>query len=586
MKNTSMKMKHNFKYTVLSVALVAGLSSCEDFFNVLPLNEIVLESYYTEENDITTVINSCYAGLEAPAASSGNPASTINLMAAWGEMRSDNMVAGTSLSEDETQILKENIMPTTKYSNWSPLYVVINRCNTVMYYAPIVNKKDPNYTDSELKADIAEVKALRALCYFYLIRTFRDVPFVTEPSIDDSQNYRVKASSFNDILTYLINDLEGVKEDAVRRYPRVLDNTSKITRYSIYALLADMYLWKQDYAKSIEYCDKVIAFKKELYEEEIALKGNNTDLELFKEIPLISEHPSGSTRSGNVATKVFGEGNSFESIFELNFEENQSVTNSFISSYYSSTSGSIGYFSVAPFLVENVASGVNKIFKITDCRSISYVEKPSSSSTQYAAIKYCRTGVSFDSPLASATALPAVTTTRRSGNFANWIVYRLSDIVLMKAEAEIQLGKSMINDSVASSVTLKPYLQKAFTLVSAVYNRANNKTNLSSDTLKYSDYGGSYATMEDLVMLERQRELLFEGKRWFDLLRRARREGNNVNLISNAIRKQTSNTGAIQIKLASVDGLYFPYSESELKNNPELKQNPAYDTEKTSTKSE
>ena len=581
-----MKMKHNYKYIVFSVALIAGLSSCEDFFNVLPLNEIVLESYYTEENDISSVINSCYAGLEAPAAQSGNPASTINLIAAWGEMRSDNIVAGGSLSEDEAQILKENIMPTTKYSNWSPLYVVINRCNTVLHYAPIVNKKDPNYTDSELKADIAEVKALRALCYFYLIRTFRDVPFVTEPSIDDSQNYRVAASSFNDILTYLINDLETVKEDALRRYPRVIDNTSKITRYSIYALLADMYLWKQDYPKCIEYCDKVIAFKKELYEEEIALKGNNTDLELFKEIPLISEHPTGSTRSGNVATKIFGVGNSFESIFELNYEENQSVTNAYISSYYSSTSGSIGSFSVAPFLVENIATGVNKIFKITDCRHLESIEKPSGSSTQYAMIKYARTNVAFDSPSASATTLPSVSSTKRSGNYANWVIYRLTDILLMKAEAEIQVGKSMINDSVAVNVTLKPYLQKAFTLVSAVYNRANNKTSLSSDTLKYSDYGGSSATMEDLVLLERQRELLFEGKRWFDLIRKARREGNTSYLSSNAIRKQTSNTGAIQIKLTSMDGIYFPYSETELKNNLKLKQNPAYVTDKTTSQSE
>jgi starch-binding outer membrane protein, SusD/RagB family len=581
-----MKMKHIIKYTVLSVALVAGMSSCEDFFNVLPLNEIVLESYYTEENDITSVINSCYAGLEAPASSSGNPASTINLIAAWGEMRSDNIIAGSSLSEDETQILKENIMPTTKYSNWSPLYVVINRCNTVLHYAPIVNKKDPNYTDSELKSDIAEVKALRALCYFYLIRTFRDVPFVTEPSIDDSQNYRVAASSFSDILTYLINDLEAVKEDAIRRYPKAIDNTSRITRYSIYALLADMYLWQQDYPKCIEYCDKVIDFKKELYDEEIALKGNNTDLELFKEIPLISEHPTGSTRSGNVATKIFGVGNSFESIFELNYEENQSVSNAYISSYYSSTSGSIGSFSVAPFLVENIATGANKIFKITDCRSLESIEKPSGSSTQYAMIKYARTNISFDSPSAATTTLPPVSSTKRSGNYANWIIYRLTDILLMKAEAEIQVGKSMVNDSVAVNVTMKPYLQKAFILVSAVYNRANNKTSLSSDTLKFSDYGGSSATMEDLVLLERQREFLFEGKRWFDLLRKSRREGNTSYLSSNAIRKQTSNTGAIQIKLTSMDGIYFPYSESELKNNPKLKQNPAYVTDKTTSQSE
>lgn len=571
-------MKQFIKYTVFSVAIASGLSSCEEFFNVLPLNEIVLESYYTEENDIISVVNSCYAGLET--------SDCINRIAAWGEIRSDNMVAGTSTPSDETQILKENIMPTTKYANWASIYTVINRCNTVMYYAPIVNKKDPNYTESEMKSDIAEVKALRALCYFYLIRTFRDVPFVTEPSIDDNQAYKVKATPFDEILTYLITDLDAVKDDAVRRYPKVVDNTSRITRYSIYAILADMYLWKQDYAKCVEFCDKVIDYKKELYEEEIALKGNNTDLELFKEIPLISEHPTGSTRSGNAGTKIFGTKNSFESIFELNFMENQSVSNSYITTYYNSTSGNIGYFSAAPFLFENIATGVNKIFKITDCRYLESMEKPGSSTTQYALIKYARTSVLFDTPAASATTLPAVASSRRSAAYANWIIYRLTDILLMKAEAEIQIGKSMVNDSVASNITLKPYLQKAFTLVSAVYNRANNKTSLSADTLKYSEYGSSAATMEDLVQLERQRELLFEGKRWFDLVRRARREGNNNNLIANVIRKQTSNTGAIQIKLESIDGMYFPYSEGELKNNPMLKQNPAYDTDQSSTKSE
>lgn len=571
-------MKQSIKYTAFSVVLVFGLSSCEEFFNILPQNEIVLENYYTEESDITSVINSCYAGMETT--------DCINRIAGWGEMRSDNISAGANLSTEETQILKENIMPTTKYSNWAPLYSVINRCNTVMHYAPIVNKKDPNYTDSELKTDIAEVKMLRALCYFYLIRAFRDVPFVTAPSIDDTQNFQIPATSSDSIMTYLIDDLERVKEDAVRRYADETNNTTRITRYSIYALLADLTLWKGDYAKCIEYCDLVIDYKKLRYEEELALKGNNTDLELFKEIPLISEHASGSTKCGNVSTKIFGTGNSFESIFELNFVENQSVTNSYISSYYCSNSTPLGLFSATPFLAENVATGANKVFKNTDCRPWECMERPSSSSTQYAIIKYTRTSVSFDTPLATASTAPTVSSTNRSRNFANWIIYRLTDILLMKAEAEIQYGKSFINDTVSTSVTMKPYLQTAFTLVSAVYNRANLKTITSADTLKYSDFGGSISAMEDLVLLERQRELMFEGKRWFDLLRQARREGKNDNLIANVIKKQTSNAGAIQTKLASVDGLFFPYSESELKLNPYLKQNPAYETDKTTTKPE
>jgi starch-binding outer membrane protein, SusD/RagB family len=570
-----MKIMRSIRYAVLSLALVAGMSSCQDFFDILPLSDIVLEGFYTEENDITSVVTSCYAGLET--------ADCINRMAVWGEMRSENISSGSNLSNDESQILKENITTTTKYSNWLSFYTVINRCNTVLYYAPLVNEKDPNYTASEMNANIAEVKAIRALCYFYLIRAFRDVPFVTEPSIDDSQDYHVAASSFSDILNFLIDDLDAVKDNAIRRYSDDINNTSRFTRYSIYALLADMYLWKGEYAKCVELCDKVIAYKTELYKDEVAAQASNTDLELYTGIPLISEEFSGSVSCGNSATQIFGEGNSFESIFELNFVQNQSVANTFVANYYGNSSTSLGYFSATSFLIENLASGANKIFKNTDCRPLSYIQK--ATTTQYAISKYTCSMVSFSKPLSSDATSPTVGVSPRSGNYANWIIYRLTDIVLMKAEASIQLGKSFINDTVPSATTMKPYLQTAFRMVSAVYNRANNKTTASTDTLKYSSYN-TVSAMEDLVLLERQRELMFEGKRWFDLVRLARREGKNDNLITFATKKQTSNLNPIKIKLSSPDGLYFPYSESELKLNPLLIQNPAYETDESSTVSE
>jgi hypothetical protein len=130
---------------------------------------------------------------------------------------------------------------------------------------------------------------------------------------------------------------------------------------------------------------------------------------------------------------------------------------------------------------------------------------------------------------------------------------------------------------------MKPYYETAFQLASAVYNRANNLTELSVDTLKLSDYTGSVSLMENFIVAERQRELMFEGKRWFDLLRVARREGNNDKLVNHAIKKQTSNTAAIRIKLSSKDAIYYPYNENELKLNPYLTQNPAYETNKSTT---
>jgi hypothetical protein len=74
---------------------------------------------------------------------------------------------------------------------------------------------------------------------------------------------------------------------------------------------------------------------------------------------------------------------------------------------------------------------------------------------------------------------------------------------------------------------------------------------------------------------------MFEGKRWYDLVRLSRRDGNNDRLIEKVLPKFQENTSAIRIRLASEDVLYWPYNRDELKQNTELDQNPAYVTDHT-----
>lgn len=543
------------------------LTSCSDFLDILPLNDVVLENYWTQKSDVSSVVNSCYQSLES--------ADCIQRMAVWGEMRSDNIVAGSATPNAETEILKENILPNSTYCQWTAFYQTINRCNTVCHYASVVQKKDPNYTENEMKANVAEASALRDLCYFYLIRAFRDVPYSTTPSIDDTENYKLPASKFNDVLDSIITDLESVKDNAVKRYytddsEMSYYNTSRITRYTIYAMLADMYLWKQDYDNCIKYCDLIIDYKKQQYQEQKAKAGQSFDIDLYNGYPLINEIEDGDTKSGHAYNEIFGQGNSFESIFELYFENNQSVTNSFVSSYYGSSSNTLGYLSAPAFLFKDVFTGGNLIFKNTDCRVL---ESMQSSSSKYPITKYVRQNVSFNNSSTSSTTQPTVASSIRSTSYASWIIYRLSDIMLMKAEALVEKMGNANADSAVNSY------KNAFSLVQAVYKRANNITlSTRTDTLVFSNYGGSRTAMENLILLERQRELLFEGKRWFDLVRLARREGSNSRLVSYVLNKYEDNTNAIKIKLSAPDILYFPYSQSELKVNPKLTQNPAYDT--------
>lgn len=553
-------MNYKLKHIILGTCLVAGMTGCSDFLDILPMNEVVLENYWTEKSDVQSVVNSCYETLEN--------SDCITRMGVWGELRSDNMRMGANVSNEINEILKENLLPSNGMCNWARFYEAINRCNTVCHYAPMVQEIDPNYTLEEMKANIAEVSAIRALCYFYLIRTFKDVPYSTQPSIDDAQNYVLPATPFNDVLDSLILDLENVKDDAVRRYftddsPNAYQNSSKITRWAIYALLADLYLWKGEWDNSIKYCDMVIDFKRQQYKEMLEREGNVNNIDLIDSIPMILEKPVGSTTCGNTYNEIFGEGNSFESIFELYYRANQSQQNSWVSNYYGNNTNTLGNLSAPDFLFKDVAQGTNNVFKRTDGRAYESAELTNS---RYAITKYARRQVNYSTQNVGSEKDLNLSSSRRSGSDANWIFYRLSDMILIKAEALIERNHE--GDQLA-----------AFQLIDIVNKRANDAVGgTRGSTLKKEDYIDSKPAMEDLLFEERQREFIFEGKRWFDLVRLARRDGDNSRLISLASRKYIENVNAIKIKLADPNIIYFPYSKSELKVNPLLRQNPAFST--------
>jgi len=139
---------------------------------------------------------------------------------------------------------------------------------------------------------------------------------------------------------------------------------------------------------------------------------------------------------------------------------------------------------------------------------------------------------------------------------ANFILYRNADILLMKAEALAMLER----------------FDEAELLINQVFRRSNP---LLHD-LEIERKSNSF---EDAILLERAKELAFEGKRWFDLLRMGRR--------NNYLRKELFIEHVVsqfpeqdrfvkRSRLKDPNGWYLPIHEDELENNPELIQNPFY----------
>lgn len=514
MKNTIGKISS----LLLLVSLLIGATSCNDWFSTEPQSEMVAEDFWQDKNDVESALAACYRAMIE--------GSFVERLIVWGEARSENVMKGPNCnaSSDLDLVLSADLNAKNSYTQWSPFYTCINLCNILIQKAPEVYNNDPNFSETELKAYLAEAKTIRAFCYFTLVRTFNSVPFVTEPYIDDSRSYLVAQSSAETILTTLLEDLQGVEYDARPLFENnVIYTKGRVTQKAIWALMADMYLWLNNYGKCVEYCDKV-------------LSTSSNPLELVPNTGVAESHFYRLYR-----------GNSTEGIWELQFDNNNN--NNTVLNFYGNLNGQ----SLESQLNSNKTALEGRFISLTDER---WINSHWDYSGSYRVMKY----VAYRNT-ANVSGLN-LSNVVYYGSIFNWILYRLPDIYLMKAEALAEIGD-------AGS------LEQAVNLVSYTYDRAN-EDNVGSLI-------GNYTTQDavrDLVFDERQREFLFEGKRYFDFVRRIRREGQAgiTSLINKYLVNKYTGEDATTVltKLNDMDAIYMPINEMELRLNTLLIQNRFY----------
>ena len=500
MKNLS------YIYKVVLLVFVFGLSSCEDWFDLRPKSETILEDYWKNASDVESMVASCYRAM--------NDGGFVDRLLVWGEVRSDNVIAGPGVNQSQgvSRILNLALNASNEYTSWFEFYRVINYCNTVIYYAETVREKDPNFTEGQLRAYLGEVKGIRALCYFTLVRAFRDIPYITEPVIDDSQSFEEAQTDPDFIIRDLIKDLIDAESSTSMEFDNYEFDKGRITRKAIWALIADMSLWIGDYQTCSDYCDKILS-----------VQGASLSLD----------------RSSEFARNLFLERNtSSEVIFSLLFTD---FSNGPVESMYLEKLSSFDFSKVEP-----------KLFGSDDLRGKDFYS-PNETDGLFPIIKYV--GYRVGQATSSYSYVRGVACYK-------WIFYRLADVYLMKAEALVE--RNSLGD-----------LEAAFDLVSTIYDRANPE--LGAGSLNFDSYG-SQGAMRNLVLEERQREFLFEGKRYFDLLRWIKREGSTTNIVNRYLKPKYSslNQGTVLGKIDDKDALYMPINENELKVNLLLKQNPFY----------
>ena len=508
---------------ILSILYLAGLivlsSGSNDWLDVRPESEIVLDDFWQNESQVNQVLAACYRSI--------TEVDVMSRMLVWGELRSDNVTYGRGMPSDMYKMLNVDISAENIYCRWGSLYTVINNCNNFLYYAPGVVELDANFTKSKLHSMEAEVLTLRALMYFYLVRTFDKVPWVDQPSIDDAQDYHISQSDEDFVLDKLVIDLQTALKYSRSKYETNNYTKGRITTNAIRALLADIYLWQEEYTKCIEMCDLIL-----------------NDAESGLELEL----------GENVIPNVFYQGNSKESIFELQFD-NDLMYNWVARDYFGAFGNEAGQWSFPGVLVTgkfspfNFNAGSSKE-STDDLREKDFLRQETGGDSYYV-FKYAG-ALRYENPVTEASTYYYRNVT------ANWIVYRLSEIYLMKAEALIQLETNPT---------------EAVELINTVYIRSNTKE--GEKELVAENYT-SKLKLNELYTRERQREFMFEGKRWFDLMRLARRVDSPAPLLSYVTKKFSGGSSLQSTKMSVMDALYLPVHTDELKANSALVQNEFY----------
>ncbi|MDR2563449.1 MAG: RagB/SusD family nutrient uptake outer membrane protein [Prevotellaceae bacterium] len=489
-------MKTNIVKFVFTLMIFSTAQSCSDFLDVEPesvFTEIIVggsESEgpkYKTKQEIEMLVSGIYTGLKSTASEIYN----LDLYMLT-DVRSDNAYSGSiegwALSLDNFNVAPNNTLTARE---WGIYYAMIGRANTIIENVDLV--PDPALTAELKKQYRAEASILRGMMYFDLVRYYGDVPLVLNdiPDITSENIEEIypllypKRASTNEVYQQIIADLEfGAANGPASS---ATGDKFKMTQAFAKGLLAKVYATAEtkDWTKVRDYCNAVLAVGYSLlddYEDLWSAGSQNTRESIFE-----------ITHSADAAN--WG----YSMFLGANWQKFSSPSHDLEEAF--------------------TAAGDN-------IRRNSSITQEAVSWSTFWPPNQCRFMYKI------------------RNNISSFILLRAADIMLLKAEALIELNQisaaADVIDEVRDRVNLPPLT-------------AANKS--------------SQSAMRLAVELERRLELAFEGHRWFDLLRTGR-----------AIDVMTNCKNAAGVKSYNVEEwmLLYPVPQSERDNNENLTQNTGY----------
>lgn len=528
------KMNRYITIILLSVILSFSFSSCEKWVLEPTPGVTGLEDYYTSGETGIYTTNAAYVPL------SWEYNYTYFSEFFIGDIMSDDALKGGQNISDMADVYDMENFKTISNNGllldyYRAQYQGIGRCNLGLREIPLLHVDSSMNESTQLRLQ-GELKFLRAMYYFNLVRAFGGVPLV-DFVIESADEWKQPRASVDDIYTFIIADLKDANDMLWNKSEYADKDFGRATKGAAQAMLLKVNLYMHNYAEAQTWGQTIIS---------------------SGEYNLVANYADNFTLAGE---------NGSESVFEVQYTEDPT------SDYGGSNGeGGNGYTrgTFTTILTRSRSSilgggwGFNKPtqnlydeYEVNDPRRDATILNPTDEQIEnpeqeiYLGSRYLnRKSGWYDEND------EAYTLDHASRGPLNRIVIRYADVLLMYAEACVETG----NTSAAKSA-LEEVRSRA---------RSGDGAVLPS----FPNYNGYADTEEDLrkaVRHERRVELAMEGHRWFDICR-----WGVAKEVMDAYK--AGETQEAQSQMADfIAGKHelFPIPSKEIELNP-MGQNPGY----------
>jgi hypothetical protein len=482
-------LKYKGQLLLAFISICAITLSCKKALNLTPTTEYASSKYFESSSQAYAVLYGAYYQLQV----------VINQeFIYYGESRSDNVtVGGGSINNNTLSVINNDLDGNLSYSDWGNFYAVIKQANLLIENVPLMREKGITVRDVDYNKLLGQAYGLRALAYFYLVRIWGDVPLVVKPVQNESDINAFKTPRVSKEIIYqqISTDLILARSLLPTTNSTSEETRAMLTRGAIDAMQTDYYMWRNMPDSAVITSARLIATNGDPVYATYKLVELATPA-LIANPALIDNAPF---------SKIFTEGFSEESIFEVAFSFDENNLSNIFGIY-----GNVNaQFFAGGYLLNSFED--NDLRALATFRSVYQIYK-----------FFPKTG--FD---------------QSTQNDKNVIIYRLADVMLLRAEA--------LNEASRRA--------DAFLLVNKIRTRAG----VSPITATVFN-GYTKEQAQDFILEERQRELCFEGKRWFDLVRTGK-----------AIQVMQPING-----LSDVNNLVWPISLKIIRQNQLIEQNEFY----------